>query len=224
MTSDFPPVGEPDERPRPRAWSAAAAIALLALLPAVGGAAYLAGRSGSLVPPASSSVVVERPAPNVLLAVRDLARLESADYHMERVVDLRDKQSSLWGLVHAEDALLLVAVGNVTAGIDLGRMQEGDIDADWEGRTVTIVLPAAEVFSAKLDNEHTYVASRSTDLLAQRKEGLEGRARAAAETELAQAARAANILEKANANARRTVEGLVRSLGYDTITVRTRGG
>jgi len=43
------------------------------------------------------------------VAVRDLARLESVAYHVERVIDVRDKQSLLFGLLKTEDAILLVA-------------------------------------------------------------------------------------------------------------------
>ncbi|MBM4434817.1 MAG: hypothetical protein FJ028_06925 [Chloroflexi bacterium] len=52
-----------------------------------------------------------RPSPSVVLAVRDLARLESVEYHVERVIDLRDRQSLLFGLVRTRDAILFVAVG-----------------------------------------------------------------------------------------------------------------
>src|SRR5262245_36249699 len=62
------------------------------------------------LPPVSSTVTVVKANPNVLVAVRDLARLESAQFHMERVIDLSEKQSHLFGLVESEDAILLVAV------------------------------------------------------------------------------------------------------------------
>jgi hypothetical protein len=52
-----------------------------------------------VIPPLSSSVIGVRPTPNVLVAVKDLARLESASFHMERVIDLTDKQSRLFGLI-----------------------------------------------------------------------------------------------------------------------------
>lgn len=170
-----------------------------------------------LLPPMSASVSVVRPMPSVLLAVRDLARLESVSFHMERVIDLTEKQSRLFGLVETQDAILLVAVADISAGIDLARLQEGDIQTDPKLGRVKIRLPNSEIFHVNLDKEHTYVHTRKTGLLARREEDLESRARAEAERALVDAAREAGILVRARENARRVVEGLVRSLGYTQI-------
>jgi hypothetical protein len=73
--------------------------------------------------------------------------------------------------------------------------------------------------SSRLDNERTYVHTRKTDTLAQRKEALETRARVEAERSIEEAAKKSGILERAGKNATRTVESLVRSLGYTDVTV-----
>jgi hypothetical protein len=142
-----------------------------------------------LLPPMSSAVTVVRPTPDVLLAVRDLARLESASFHMERVIDLSDKQSKLWGIITTEDAILLVAVAEISAGIDLQKLTAADVVVDPARRTARIDLPAPEVLHAALDNEKTYVHSRSTGTLADRRENLESRARKEAERTLIESAR-----------------------------------
>lgn len=175
-----------------------------------------------LIPPASSSVTVVRPTPDVLLAVRDLARLESASFHMERVIDLSDKQSKVWGMITTEDAILLVAVAEVSAGIDLQKLTAADVVVDTARRTARIELPAPEVLHAALDNEKTYVHSRKTGTLAERKENLESRARREAERTLVESARQAGLLSRAAENGRRTVEALVHSLGYDKVEVTVR--
>src|SRR5262245_21540842 len=77
-----------------------------------------------VAPAPASSVTVIRPSPNVVRAIRDLSRLEGAEYHMERVVDLSEKQSRFFGLIEAEDAILLVAAGDVIAGVDLAELGE----------------------------------------------------------------------------------------------------
>jgi hypothetical protein len=175
-----------------------------------------------LLPPMSSSVTVVRPTPDVLVAVRDLARLESASYHMERVIDLSDKQSKLWGLVATEDAILLVAVAEVSAGIDLQKLSAADVVVDPPHRIARVELPAPEVLHAALDNDKTYVHSRKTGTLADRHENLESRARKEAERTLIDAAKQAGLLNRASDNARRTVEALVHSLGYDKVEVTVR--
>jgi hypothetical protein len=158
----------------------------------------------------------------VVVAVKSLSRLESAAYHMERVIDLSDKQSRLFGLLNTEDAILLIAVADVTAGVDLARIAAEDIDVSADGRRVSIALPPAEMFHAALDSERTYVHTRRTGLLADRKENLEGEARKRAEQALSDAALTAGILGKADENARRIVTELVRSLGFNHIDVVTR--
>jgi len=175
-----------------------------------------------VIPPLSSSVTIVHPTPNVLVAVKDLARLESASFHMERVIDLSDKQSHLFGLVQSEDAILLVAVADVSAGVDLQQLKTDDIVANAPEKRVTITLPAPEVFHAELDNSKTYVHTRHTGALAARKENLETRARQEAERSLIEAALQAGLLNRASDNARRAVEGLVRGLGYEHVEVQVR--
>jgi hypothetical protein len=174
------------------------------------------------LPPLSSSVTVVRPTANVLSKIQELRRLESVAFHMERVIDLTEKQSQLFGLVETEDAILLVAAADVRAGVDLGKLAPGDIAVDVEKRTARIALPPAEILGAALDTEKTYVHTRKTGVLARRRENLETRARQEAERTLVQAALEAGILNRAEENAMRTVRDLVRSLGYERVDVTMR--
>jgi hypothetical protein len=184
--------------------------------------AFVVGRGTATpfkLPPATVETVEVHPSPDVILAVRDLHRLEGASFHMERVVEMTDRQSRLFGLIDAKDAVLLVAVGDVVAGVDLDRMTAGDVDVDWPARRVRLRLPAPEVFTTAIDNEKTHVYSRSTDVLAARKEELEGMARQEAEKSMTQAAIDGGILDRARAGARGAVEGLVRGLGFTDVTI-----
>lgn len=174
-------------------------------------------------PDAAPQVVqVVRPTPDVITAVRDLARLESTAYHVERVVDLRDRQQLLGGMVQAEDAILLVAAGDVIAGVDLQKLRPEDIEVDPTARRVRITLPPPEILSAALDNGRTFVYSRDTDTLARRSETLETRARQEAERTLRQAALEAGVLSRAGRQASSSIETLVRGLGYPDVQVRIR--
>ena len=166
--------------------------------------------------------VEDKPLPDVITQVRELSRLEGVSYHVERVVDLKDEQQALFGLVKAEDAILLVASGDVIAGVDLGRLKEGDVVVSPDRQSVTVHLPPAEVFSARLDSERTYVHTRTTDMLAKRKESLETEARKAAERTLQGAAEDAGILKRAEESVGRTVRSLVRSLGFAKVEVDFR--
>lgn len=200
----------------------AAALALLVVIVACAVGA-IASWVGSLFrAPEPAETLVVRPTADVVVAMRDLARLESSSYHVERVIDLTSAQQRFGGLLRAEDSILLIAAADVVAGVDLAQMQDGDVVIEPDARRVTITLPPVEILSARLDNDRTYVHRRDTDLLARRRESLETDARREAERTLRQAAIDAGILDRAERNASRTVEALARSLGYEHVDVRFR--
>jgi len=172
--------------------------------------------------PVERRIEIEK-TPNVIVALRRLARLETSEFAIERVIDARDKQSRFMGLVQAEDTLLLIASGSVVAGIDFEELKPGAIQTDWEARRIEVRLPPTRVFRAHLDEERTYVHSRHTDRMAERRETLETDARRAAERELEQAALEGGILKKSEDNARSTVESLLYSLGFQKVTVSFEG-
>ena len=175
-----------------------------------------------IIPPASTSRLVVAPGPNVLIAIRDLARLETCAFHMERVVELNDEQTHLFGLIQARDALLLVAAGDVIAGIDLADLREGDVQADWPHKRVRIVLPAAAIFGSALDSSLTRVFSRTTDHLALRREDLEERARREAEATMRRGAIESGILQRARAGGERAIRSLMRSMGFEEVQIEWR--
>ncbi|HEX4446779.1 MAG TPA: DUF4230 domain-containing protein [Polyangiaceae bacterium] len=158
-------------------------------------------------------------APAVVMAVRDLARLEATSFHIEKVVEVTEAQSRLWGLVDAKDQVLLVAVGDVVAGVDLAKLRDEDVQMDAANRTIRLRLPPAQVLSAALDERATHVVARSTDMLAHRNEQLEGAARGTAEEQMRQAAIDAGILEHAKESSDRTLRALLRSLGYEHVDI-----
>jgi hypothetical protein len=226
--SDPPPpsTGDGPIAPPPRL-GCSGVLGSIALAAAVIGAVVfglVVGRCSDAgpAPAPATSVTVVKPSPNVVRAIRDLARLEGAEYHMERVVDLKEKQSRFFGLIETEDAILLVAAGDVVAGVDLAELRDGDVVVDGEKNRATITLPQPKVLSARIDNERTYVHTRRTDTLASRKESLETRARQEAERSIVEAAQQAGIIERARQNTKRTIETLVRSLGYNEVTVTFR--
>jgi hypothetical protein len=217
MQKAVPAPSSPPRKPRavPIVVGAVVAVALAG--------AYMLGRSQPILafklPPPTIETIEIKPSPSVITAVRDLHRLESESFHMERVIETADKQSRLFGLIDAKDAVLLVAVADVVAGVDLDGLKDTDVTVDWPARRAKVRLPAPEVFSATLDNSKTHVYQRTTDVLASRKEELEGIARQEAESSMKQSAIDGGILDRARASAGRAIEGLVRSLGFTNVTI-----
>lgn len=155
---------------------------------------------------------------DVVMAMRELARLETAAFHMERVIELTNTQTRLFGLVEAEDSILLVAAADVVAGIDLGEMSSNDIRIDDSGH-VHITLPPSRVLVTHLDSERTFVHSRRTDVMARRVEALEAEARREAERSLELGAIEAGILDRAREQAARLIGALAHSLGYAEVEI-----
>jgi hypothetical protein len=168
-------------------------------------------------PPELTEHVANTPA--LLTAVRDLARLESVSFHIEKVIDLQDTQARMGGMLHAHDSILLVAAGDVVAGIDLSKLRDGDVTVIPTSSEVRLQLPPPEILSVQLDSRHTYVHSRKTDLLARPSVDIETRARMHAEEDIRNGALDAGILERARQNTGHTLSALVRSLGYEHVVI-----
>lgn len=167
-----------------------------------------------------SLTTTTRPTPTVLLAVRDLSRLEATEMHLERVIQMTDTQRVLFGMTEASDTILLVAAADVIAGVDLAAVSDDAVVIDAASGAVTVIVPHASIFSSRLDSTRTFVHARDTELLAERSTGLESRARAEAERTLSQAALEAGILERAETSARHTLTSLLNALGYEQVTIR----
>ncbi len=149
----------------------------------------------------------------VIHNVRSLARLETIQYSVEKVITAETGQE--WFGELFGDRLLFVAHGIVIAGIDLEKLNAQDM---WVQNGVLYVqLPPAEIFIATLDNDKSYVFDRQTGLLAQQTVDLETLARQAAEAEIEKAALEDGILPLALQNAENFLERLLRDLGYPDI-------
>lgn len=216
-----PPSISPPAAPPRRALYQGLLIGVLLLIAALLAAIALRPQAPLLPPPSTSQIEV-RPTPNVLLAVRELARLETVNFHMERVVDLADQQTHLFGLVEARDAILLVAVADVIGGVDLQKLRDEDVTVDWPKRRVALRLPPAEVFGTNLDNEQTRVYLRKTDTFASRRENLEERARREATKTIERAAMEAGLLDRARQGAERAIRSLMRSAGFEEVEITWR--
>lgn len=146
----------------------------------------------------------------IIRQVQSLARLETIQYTVEKVITAEVNQGVFGPLFG--DRLLLVAHGNVIAGIDMAKIETKDM---WlENNILKVRLPAAEVFAATLDNKQSYIYDRTTGLLTKGDPQLETAARQAAEQEILKAAETDGILYMARQNAEIYLERLFNTLGY----------
>lgn len=149
----------------------------------------------------------------VIQSVRSLARLETIQYTVEKVIVAETRQGP-FGFLFG-DRLLLIAHGQVIAGIDLEKLQPGDLEVR-EG-VLYVTLPAAEIFVAALDSDQTYIYDRELGVLSRGDVNLETAARSAAEAEIEKAALEDGILAQADRNAENYLYRLLRELGYGEV-------
>jgi hypothetical protein len=165
----------------------------------------------------ASGVRFDTSRPTVVRQIQDLQRLETVFFSMDKIVSGGWESRFLPTFLSGE-RLLLVVYGDVTAGVDLGRVETTDVSVS--GQTIRLKLPDAEVFSARVDNERTRVYSRETGLFTHVSANLESEVRREAERQIRQAALDNGILKTATANAHTTLTAFVRGLGFQEVEIR----
>ncbi len=148
----------------------------------------------------------------IIHEVRSLARLETIEYTVEKVItaEIGQDLAFLFG-----DRLLFIAYGRVVAGVDLSKLTQNDLYM--QNGVLHVRLPGTEVFVATLDNEKSYVYDRDQGLLTRGDANLETKARQVAEAEILRSAIEDGILDQAYTNAENYLESLLRNLGYQEI-------
>ncbi|TET53609.1 MAG: DUF4230 domain-containing protein [Anaerolineales bacterium] len=149
----------------------------------------------------------------IVREVQGLSRLETAVYTVEKVITAESGQGPLAFLFG--DRLLLVAHGQVIAGVALGSLTAEDVSVSQAG-TVVIRLPETEVLLVSLNNEESYNYDRETGIIGLNPD-LETAARQAAEQEILDAALEDGILEMAQDYAELHVRRLVLVLGFEEV-------
>ena len=160
----------------------------------------------------SSRIDLSRPA--VVRRIQQLQRLETVVYSMDKIV-VGQREGKILPDFLVGDRLLLLAQGQVVAGVDFSQLQLTDVSLD--RKTIRVRLPAAEVFFTRLDSQNTRVYSRETGLLVPVDPTLETEVRQQAEQQLHDAALQDGILNTAQQNARTTLAGLLKGLGFENV-------
>jgi Protein of unknown function (DUF4230) len=155
--------------------------------------------------------------PTVVRQIQQLQRLETVSYTMDKIIS-GERSNPYVPKFLVGDRLLLLVHGEVVGGINLAGLQPGDVQVS--GQNVSIHLPAAEIFSTRLDNARTKGYSRDTGLFSSPDPDLESEVRLEAERQLQQAALQDGILKTAGDNARTTISGMLRGFGFHDVEIR----
>ncbi|HEX2183077.1 MAG TPA: DUF4230 domain-containing protein, partial [Rubrobacteraceae bacterium] len=150
--------------------------------------------------------------PVVVEGIQDLNQLATVRWR-ESVIVTRESGGTDLEQFLVGEKVLLVAAGDVEAGVDLESLDRDDVRVS--GETVTIRLPEPEILSVSLDEGATGVYDRDFGPLNVRPDDdLVEQARDAAVDRLEQTARDEDILEQAERNAEDGIRAFVTSLGF----------
>jgi hypothetical protein len=153
--------------------------------------------------------------PVVVEGVQDLNRLATVRWR-ESVIVTRESGGTELERFLAGEKVLLLATGDVEAGVDLASLGRDDVKVN--GETVTIRLPEPEILSVSLDEQKTGVYDRDFGPLNLRPDDdLVEKARAAAVDRIEQAARDEDILDQAEQNAEDSIRAFVSTLGFEEV-------
>jgi Protein of unknown function (DUF4230) len=152
--------------------------------------------------------------PTVVRQIAQLQRLETVKFTMDKIIS-GERGSPYLPRLLVSDRLLLVAHGEVIAGVDLSGIQAADVSV--QGEKVAVIMPKAQILVTRLDNDKTKVYSRDTGLFSTPDPNLESEVRQEAEHQLQQAALDGDILKSADDNARVTIASLLKGLGFNQV-------
>ena len=205
---------------RKSAWGVGILVGALLALVVVGTAVWITTGMGLLRLVGifrSGATVINVSQPTVVRQIQQLQRLETVNYTMDKIIS-GERDSPYLPKFLAGDRLLLVVHGEVIGGVDLGKVHPGDVSVN--GRTISLRLPAAEVFSTRIDNAKTRVYSRDTGLFSSPDPNLESEVREEAERQLLQAALQDGVLKTAAQNAHNTLSSMLKGFGFDHVEIR----
>ena len=178
-------------------------------------AGFLAG-----IPVVGPLLFEEQPArtttgPTVVEGIQELDQLATVRW-TESVPVTRESGGTGLERVFSGERVLLIAVGNVEAGVDLAAVRSGDVGV--EGERVTIRLPEPEVLSVSLDEAETQVYDRDFSPLNFRPDdALVEEARDAAVERVEDAALENDVLGQAETNAEESIRAFVLTLGFEEV-------
>ena len=153
--------------------------------------------------------------PVMVEGIRDLDQLATVRW-TESVPVTKESGGDIWERVFDGEKVLLLATGNVEAGVDLGDINANDVGVS--GDTVTIDLPEPEILSASLDEKTTRVYDRdSSPLNLHPDDDLVEQARLRAVEKIEASARENGILDTAEANAEDSIRAFLTTLGFEKV-------
>jgi len=178
-----------------------------------------------IAPTSSRSRFTPTPSPTPVTAVetvRAMGQLATVQYSIQAVLEETRERGDFWDWLTRE-RMLLVAYGQVIAGVNLTEVQDEDIRV--EGERVTVRLPQAIIISQRVDMDRTYVYDYERGIIGSLippDPNWVIEVESKAESAIVERALADGILDAAVANAQVQLTALMYSLGFRQVEFISR--
>ncbi|MEV7005995.1 DUF4230 domain-containing protein [Streptosporangium sp. NPDC051022] len=214
---EAPPEAAP--APRRRGWRLLAGLLVVVVLLVVG-----ARLAWSWLNPFGETTV-DRSQPVLLESIHDLSRFEAATGNFQVVVDLEKDAAFLPDAIKGSRTLF-VGAGGVDAYVDFGGLTTGALTVSPDRKEVTVRLPRAQLEKPNLDNKRSYVYAQQRGLFDRVQDFLSSSPNdqqelyVLAEKKISEAARASDLLARADQNTKVMLQGMLNGLGFEKVTVK----
>jgi Protein of unknown function (DUF4230) len=170
-----------------------------------------------------AETTTDRSQPVVLKSISQLSRYEAASGSFEVVVDLQS-HSFLPSFIEGSDTLF-VGQGTDIAYVDFSQLKGQAIHVSANRTAVTVALPRAQLEPAVLNVHQSYVYAEQEGLANRIGDFFSGNPNSqqkvyeAAQTKIQNAARSSQLLTEAQKNTQSMLTGMLKSLGFQQVTV-----
>jgi hypothetical protein len=168
----------------------------------------------------------DRSGPAVLTAMRDLSEYHAATGQYQVVIDIQQDAKFLPDVIKGKRTIFL-AIGSVDAYVDFRKLGDDAVSVSGDRKSVSITLPRAQLSQPNIDPDQSRVLNqdlglidRLGNLFSDQPNPQNQQMYQLAQQRLAAAARQVGLQKRAEDNTRKTLETLMRSLGFTEVTIR----
>jgi hypothetical protein len=169
---------------------------------------------------------IDRSGPAVLTAMRDLSEYHAAAGQYQVVIDIEQDAKYLPDIIKGKRVIFL-AVGSVDAYIDFRQLGDEAVTISQDRTSVTLTLPRAQLSKPNIDPEQSRVLNQDMGvidklggLFSDQPNPQNQEMYVLAQKRLEAAATEVGLQAKAEENTKVTLEKLMRSLGFTTVTIK----
>lgn len=171
-------------------------------------------------PPTATLTPTPSPTPTptpIVVGWKELGYLTTVQYTLQTVVEV-EREKVIIGPISSKDKVLLLAVGNVQAGIDVSHLSENNVTIN--GTSARLTLPRAQITSVELLPNETKIYDSNRGWFQSDYAGIEVEALNEARRQLeGWAINRVDIYDQAETLARLQLTDFLRQLGFEEIDI-----